>query len=221
MLAGVEALGELTVTALGSGKPPEIHRSAPPPSSGRSSPSLRGAREASRDPPIGAAAVFWVELQKLTPHLARQWHWQGPRPCSSGAVPPPSTTVSLTQPSSATPLGAAGVFGRTAGCCRICCSSPRGSLHPSAGATELRRAGRSMPPWPPWRWGRERIRWGWGGGGGVRFFILSVGPVINFLNHTCHTYTVGIVSFRVPKPTWQLWHSNLLGRIATVLMSLH
>lgn len=188
MLAGVEALGELTVAALGSGKPPEIRRSAPPPSSGRSSPSLRGAREASRDPPLGAAAVFWAELQKLAPHLARQWRWQGPRPRSFGAVPPPSTTVSLTQPSSATPLGTAGVFGRTAGCCRICCSSPRGSLHPSAGATELRRAGRSMPPWPPWRWGRERIRWGWGWGRGEIFYIICRSRYKFFKPHLPHLH---------------------------------
>lgn len=50
----------------------------------------------------------------------------------------------------------------------------------------------------------------------MRFFILSMGSIINFLNHT---YTVGAVSFRVPKPPMlQLWYNNLLGRIATALV---
>jgi hypothetical protein len=51
---------------------------------------------------------------------------------SSGAAPPPSTTA---------PLGAAAVFRRAAGRRQICCSSPRGPLHPVGGGEAAPRLG--------------------------------------------------------------------------------
>ncbi len=140
-LGGVGALGE----------PPEIHRHLP-----------GGAPEAR--PPLRAGGVGGVRARQR----------------SSSAAPPPSTMASSPPPSSAAPHGVAAIFRRAAGRRRICCSSPRGPLHPvggeavprlgclaatpSAGAAELRRAGRSMPPSRPWSvsgfgggWGRGDI----------------------------------------------------------------